>query len=181
MGTTYLTDGDDLTSVANAIRAKSGGSSQLAFPAGFVSSIQAIPSGGGGNQYTFSSYTLAANSSINTAINNANIPLVSQNEVLLWNIKGTQQQGSGTVGAKMGITVVQNGAAVSNSGMYKKSASITAPDSMTPNTGNPGNFTISIVDGKYKAGTSAAFYVGKTNTVEFIQIPYNVGWYVAQS
>lgn len=47
MGTTYLTDGDDLTSVANAIRAKSGGSSQLAFPAGFVSGIQAIPSGGG--------------------------------------------------------------------------------------------------------------------------------------
>lgn len=46
MGTTYLTDGDDLTSVANAIRAKSGGSSQLAFPAGFVSEIQAIPSGG---------------------------------------------------------------------------------------------------------------------------------------
>lgn len=38
----------DLTSVANAIRAKSGGSSQLAFPAGFVSEVQAIPSGGGG-------------------------------------------------------------------------------------------------------------------------------------
>lgn len=36
----------DLTSVADAIRAKSGGSSQLAFPAGFVSEIQAIPSGG---------------------------------------------------------------------------------------------------------------------------------------
>ena len=35
----------DLTSVADAIRAKSGGSSQLAFPAGFVSEIQAIPSG----------------------------------------------------------------------------------------------------------------------------------------
>ena len=39
----------DLTSVANAIRAKSGGSSSLAFPSGFVSEIQAIPSGGGGN------------------------------------------------------------------------------------------------------------------------------------
>ena len=36
----------DLTSVADAIRAKSGGSSQLAFPAGFVSEIQAISSGG---------------------------------------------------------------------------------------------------------------------------------------
>lgn len=38
----------DLTSVANAIRTKSGGSSQLAFPSGFVSEIGNIPSGGGG-------------------------------------------------------------------------------------------------------------------------------------
>ena len=35
----------DLTSVADAIRAKSGGSGQLAFPAGFVSEIGSIPSG----------------------------------------------------------------------------------------------------------------------------------------
>lgn len=35
----------DLTSVANAIRAKSGGSSQLAFPSGFVSEIGNISTG----------------------------------------------------------------------------------------------------------------------------------------
>jgi hypothetical protein len=35
-----------LTSIADVIRAKSSGSGQLAFPAGFVSEIQAIPSGG---------------------------------------------------------------------------------------------------------------------------------------
>ena len=38
----------DLSSVANAIRTKGGTSAQLAFPAGFVSAIQNIPSGGGG-------------------------------------------------------------------------------------------------------------------------------------
>lgn len=37
----------DLTSVANAIRTKGGTSAQLAFPAGFVSAVEAIPSGGG--------------------------------------------------------------------------------------------------------------------------------------
>lgn len=49
----------DLTSVANAIRAKSGGSGQLAFPAGFVSEIGNIPSGGGGNYVSadFADYT----------------------------------------------------------------------------------------------------------------------------
>lgn len=36
----------DLVSVANAIRAKSGGSSPLSFPAEFVSEIGNIPSGG---------------------------------------------------------------------------------------------------------------------------------------
>lgn len=36
----------DLTSVANAIRTKGGTSSQLAFPSGFVSAVQAIPTGG---------------------------------------------------------------------------------------------------------------------------------------
>jgi len=38
----------DLTSVANAIRAKGGTSAQMAFPAGFVSAVEAIPTGGGG-------------------------------------------------------------------------------------------------------------------------------------
>lgn len=37
----------NLTSVANAIRAKSGGTGQLAFPAGFVSEIGNISGGGG--------------------------------------------------------------------------------------------------------------------------------------
>lgn len=38
----------DLLSVANAIRTKGGTSASLAFPAGFVSAVEAIPTGGGG-------------------------------------------------------------------------------------------------------------------------------------
>lgn len=38
----------DLTSVADAIRLKSGGSSPLSFPAGFISEIANIPAGGAG-------------------------------------------------------------------------------------------------------------------------------------
>ncbi len=40
----------DLESVADAIRTKGGTSAQLAFPAGFVSAIDAIPTGGGGGE-----------------------------------------------------------------------------------------------------------------------------------
>lgn len=36
----------DLTAVADAIRAKGGTDAQLAFPAGFVSAVQAIAAGG---------------------------------------------------------------------------------------------------------------------------------------
>lgn len=42
----------DLTSVANAIRAKGGTSAQLAFPQGFVDAVDAIETGGGGEWTT---------------------------------------------------------------------------------------------------------------------------------
>ena len=49
----------DLTSIANAIRTKGGTSASLAFPADFVSAIQAISGGGGGA----SGWTLLASGS----------------------------------------------------------------------------------------------------------------------
>lgn len=50
----YLTTDTDLASVANAIRTKGGTSNPLTFPAGFVSAIEAIPTGGGGSAVSFS-------------------------------------------------------------------------------------------------------------------------------
>ena len=47
----------DLTSVANAIRTKGGTSAQMAFPSGFVSAVQAIPTGGGGGLTTIATGT----------------------------------------------------------------------------------------------------------------------------
>lgn len=64
----------DLASVADAIRAKSGGSSQLAFPAGFVSEIQAIPSGGGGAVYTEISAVTILNDSSHGVNNKVVVP-----------------------------------------------------------------------------------------------------------
>lgn len=48
----YLTTDTELASVADAIRAKGGTSDSLTYPDGFVSAIEAIPTGGGsGNRY----------------------------------------------------------------------------------------------------------------------------------
>ena len=44
----YLTTDTELASVADAIRGKTGGSEDLVYPAGFVSAIEGIPSGGSG-------------------------------------------------------------------------------------------------------------------------------------
>lgn len=44
----YKVTDTELTSIANAIRTKGGTSAQLEFPTGFVSAVQAIPTGGGG-------------------------------------------------------------------------------------------------------------------------------------
>ena len=65
----YIVDGADLTSVANAIRTKGGTSAQLAFPAGFVSAIGDIPTGGGTPSNISVTWHNASSSAI--GINNA--------------------------------------------------------------------------------------------------------------
>lgn len=50
----------DLTSVANAIRTKGGTSADLAFPSGFVSAVEAIPTGGGDDYEDFTAGNIQA-------------------------------------------------------------------------------------------------------------------------
>lgn len=45
----YLVTDTELTSIADAIRTKGGTSAALTFPAGFVSAVNDIPTGGGGS------------------------------------------------------------------------------------------------------------------------------------
>lgn len=85
----------DLTSVANAIRAKSGGSSQLAFPAGFVSEIQAIPSGGGAGIISSDNYDFVFG-----------IVTVGANTV--WNAKQVEQYLLGLLGENPAGTLVKS-------------------------------------------------------------------------
>lgn len=56
----------DLTSVANAIRTKGGTSAGLAFPAGFVSAVEAIPVGSGATiaEYVMGTVTNYANADV---------------------------------------------------------------------------------------------------------------------
>lgn len=62
----------DLTSVANAIRTKSGTSASLAFPSDFVQAIADIPTGGGGSSVKYTRYTLTGDTTIKQFIDSIN-------------------------------------------------------------------------------------------------------------
>lgn len=53
----YFVNGSDLTSIADAIRTKTGGTSQIEFPSGFASDILSIPTGGGSGGMSGTSYS----------------------------------------------------------------------------------------------------------------------------
>ena len=116
---------------------------------------------------------------INTIFRNGNIPLLYQDCIIIWNIKGDALQTSGTVTVKMGMTVVQNGIIVANGSVAKQASSKTEPDSAVPGTSGWSNGTfIQIENGKISATNATSAYVGIGNTVDVIQIPYNIGWNV---
>lgn len=83
----------DLTSVANAIRTKGGTSAQLAFPAGFVSAIGAIPTGGGGITISPMSYPVSIRN--DRPSGNVNITRILYDSTTLMSAVGTNV-GAGT-------------------------------------------------------------------------------------
>lgn len=85
----YLTTDTELTSVANAIRTKGGTSAQLVYPAGFVSAIEAIPTGGGGVETAHiyadlsmggNAYYTDANGNVGTEVINYDTGMVEVND-----------------------------------------------------------------------------------------------------
>ena len=131
--------------------------------------------GGGGSDLEIMQHVVQQGESINAAITNAQIPLKYQNEILIWNVTGTNQQAGGSISGKWGFQVVQNGAPVQYGGWYQRAFSIAPPDSMTPNNSFQ-VFNIKIVDGVFVAPGGTTFNVGAGNVVEFVQIPYNINW-----
>ena len=91
----YLVSDTDLTSVANAIRAKGGTSGQLSFPAGFNTAIANIPSGGG-NDLTTCTFTI-----INDSEDSYNLyfPYIAEEDLY-----GDPASAAGTWSSGMGST-----------------------------------------------------------------------------
>lgn len=83
-----------LTAIADAIRAKTGGISQLVFPTGFVSEIGNIPSGGGSDSVIVTAVLENSAGDVNfgdvlTACKNANYEISYPESILFFRAKGT--------------------------------------------------------------------------------------------
>ena len=116
--------------------------------------------------------------SLDAAFANANIRLIAQNEILIWNNRGTIRQSSGSAAIKYGMAVVQSGAAKESKSTLKRMASVAAPDSSTPGVWSNFSDGYSIENGCYRCTNNAAVAPG--NVIDFIQIPYNIGWGVSE-
>ena len=118
----------DLTSVANAIRAKGGTQGQLAFPSGFVTAIQNIPSVGGAGAISIVDTPDAGGGDVRTItaiyISEATISDISQ---LANGVKAVGADGTiytGNVPSKSSSDLTASGATVTApAGLYAQAAS----------------------------------------------------------
>lgn len=67
----YKVSGSDLSAIADAIRTKGQTSASLSFPNGFVNAIDAISTGGGGDEPTLITKNITANGTYNASADNA--------------------------------------------------------------------------------------------------------------
>lgn len=111
----YVVDSTDLTNVADAIRTKGGTSDALVFPAGFVSAVEAITTGGGIGlpDFTYSGvYSIVDDGGNNWRIRFLTSgTFISQQDVRLdvFLVGGGASGGTGTTGGGGGYTRTERG------------------------------------------------------------------------
>lgn len=173
----YLVTDTSLTSVANAIRTKGGTSSALAFPTGFVSAIQAIPTDGGGgtprtsDDLTVSGATVTAPAGVyasaaskSVASGTAGTPTASKGTVSNHSVTVTPSV-TNTTGYITGGT--KNGTAVSVSASELVSGTYSVTSSGTKDVTNYASISVgagSATAPSTISGTSASVSTG-TNTL----------------
>lgn len=139
----------DLTSVANAIRTKGGTSASLAFPAGFVSAIGAIPTGGN-LQSKSKSYTPSESAQSETVQADAGYDGLQQVAVSVGAISPTYV-GSGITRRSSSDLSASGGTVTAPAGYYESAASKSvASGSATPASAisSSGGASVSVSDGK---------------------------------
>lgn len=169
----YLVNDTSLTAVANAIRTKGGTSASLVFPNGFVTAIQAIPTGTSrtGDDLTVSGATVTAPAGVyasaaskSVASGTAGTPTASKGTVSNYSITITPSV-TNTTGYITGGT--KNGTAVSVSASELVSGTYSVTSSGTKDVTNYASISVgagSATAPSTISGTSASVSTG-TNTL----------------
>lgn len=189
--TTYTTTDTELTSIADAIREKTGDSDTLEYPTEFVSAIRSIPTGGGGEAYNIrvggNSLPVASNCTINqyqivfTSGSNQLVPMNNTNTVdtgkslnTLWFV------GSAPVYVYTGETAITAGNIPSAEYLYTKYSNLDLRYATNCGTTLIAGKPVYIRLNLYTYGYTNTFqlYSSGSGTVQVIQnFPINLGQY----
>ena len=167
----------NLTSIANAIRAKGGTSAQLAFPQGFVDAVEAIETGGGGEQYLTAEYV---STSANCPAAMLDYPLKPkyQNELILWIMDAGQTGFGGSASMYMyGMWLVQGALGTNNRSLAITGNVRTAWSDSATFTFSPRNSSDFAIDENgylvRASGTSFYYLFGAGKRFKLYEIPFN--------
>ena len=167
----------NLTAVADAIRAKTGGSDPLAFPSGMVDAIAGITSGGGAELPTAKLLcTLATDMNVKELLTAHPVPVEYEKCIVFIKQVGQNAPTTGSYSLKWVAYFVQDQG--TNCGELRcQVADLLSPDSMKFwETGSTSNGSYADVVDNYltaSANTNSSRYLGAGNSVYYLCIPFD--------
>ena len=152
--TTYLTTDTDLTAVASAIRTKGGTSAALQWPSGFVSAVQAIPSGGGGGGVNTCTLTIGDDGEVTCSNFSDHEPTGEYVAVTVYNEFGYQNT------TLKDVLLYFSGSPDSSHGKFIAVSDLASPNDWAGGVTNPFNTAMLYDYESVETGTGAEFAAG---------------------
>lgn len=168
----YLIQGDTLTAIGDAIRAKDG-STELIPPGDMPAKIAAIETGGSGIELIA---TFPATEEINGTMRSYPFAPKYRNELIIWNIKGNNAPGSGSVTPYAFLIFIINGTPWVSS-FWIAGAAKTAPwEDAEYKIQKRADVSYSLDDsGQLVIPSGIWGFIGGGNTAELYEIPLPFG------
>lgn len=168
----YLIQGETLTAIGDAIRAKDGSTAHIA-PGDMPAKIAAIETGGGGIEPIA---VFPTTTEINSTMRSYPFAPKYQNELIVWNVKGDKAPGSGSVAPYAFLIFMINGAPWKTS-FWICGAAKTAPwEDSAYKIERRSDIAYSLDDsGQLVIPSGTWGFIGSGNTAELYEIPLPVG------
>ena len=175
----YLVQDTSLTAVADAIRAKAGGSDPLTFPAGMVDAIAGIASGGGGAEFPTVKLlcTLTAEMNWKEILTAHPVPVEYKNCIIFLKVVGDNiaTKGDYTVAWHAYVAWGANGELTFEL-RHQKNGRLSPNSIELFNTVNSANGSYAAIENNYLTAstiTNATRYYAAGNSIYYLCIPFD--------